>query len=152
MRTNAPPGWPSLSVELYYDDPHAALEWLAKTFGLETRVCVTDPSGAIIHSEMELGDAVVMIGGADRRPDHKSPRSLGGTNTQGVMIFVDDTDAHFERARAAGAVITFPPTSKEYGDRSYGALDCEGHEWWFTQRIDEDAWQSAIAPYKVPKA
>lgn len=152
MHTSPPDGWPRLSVALYYDDPRAALDWLAKAFGFETRVCVTGPDGSIVHSEMEFGEAVIMIGGTAGYADRKSPRALGGINTQSVQLFVDDTDAHFARARAAGAVITYEPQDKEYGDRSYGALDCEGHLWWFTQRLDESAWQSSIAPYKVKKA
>ncbi len=152
MRTPPPDGWPRLSVALYYDDPRAALDWLAEAFGFETRVCVTGPDGEILHSEMECGEAVVMVAGTADYTDRKSPRSLGGANTQSVQVFVDDTDAHFARAKAAGAVITFAPENKEYGDRSYGALDCEGHLWWFTQRLDEVAWQRSIAPYKVEKA
>ncbi|MGH2899737.1 MAG: VOC family protein, partial [Solirubrobacteraceae bacterium] len=128
------------------------LDWLAKAFGLETRVLVTGPDGEIVHSEMEFGEGVVMIGGTAGYGDRKSPRALAGVNTQSVQLFVDDVEAHCARARSAGATIERPPESKEYGDRSYGALDCEGHLWWFTQRVDEDAWQKSIAPYRVTQA
>ncbi len=145
-----PAGWPRLSVALFYDDPSAALDWLAKAFGFATRVRVTGPDGEIVHSEMEIGEGVVMVGGTNQ-PGRKSPRALGGANTQSAQIFVDNIDAHCARARAAGATIAHELESKDYGDRGYGALDLEGHLWWFTERIDQAAWDSSIAEYRVPK-
>ena len=70
----------------------------------------------------------------------RSPRSLGGANTQTVCVFVDDAEAHCERARKAGAKIVDEPTTSDYGedywsDRSYRAEDPEGHQWWFMQRV-----------------
>ena len=146
-----PAGWPRLSVAVYYDDPRAALDWLAKAFGFETRVCVTGPDGAIVHSEMEVGEGVVMVGGTTY-PGRKSPRALGGANTQGAQIFVENIDAHYARARAAGATIAHELENKDYGDRGYGALDLEGHLWWFTERIDQAAWDASIADHRVTKA
>jgi len=56
------------------------------------------------------------------------------------MVFVDDVEAHFQRAKARGAKIVTEPKTSDYGedywtDRSYGAVDPEGHMWWFTQRL-----------------
>ena len=99
---------------------------------------------------MEVGEGVVMVGGTTY-PGRKSPRSLGGANTQGANIFVDDIDAHCERSRAAGATINYELENKEYGDRGYGALDLEGHQWWFAERIDQNAWDASIEEYRVPK-
>ena len=145
-----PPGWPRLSVAIFYDDPRAALDWLEKAFGFATRVCVTNPKGEIVHSELEFGEAVVMVGGTTY-PGRKSPRSLDGANTQGANVFVDDVDAHHARARAAGATISYPLENKDYGDRGYGALDLEGHQWWFAQRIDQAAWDASLAEHLVAK-
>ena len=146
-----PAGWPRLSVAVFYDDPRAALDWLANAFGFETRACVTGPDGSIVHSEMEVGEGVIMVGGPSGAAGGKSPRSLGGANTQSTMIFVDGIDAHYARARAAGAKIAIELASKDYGDRGYGALDPEGHLWWFTERIDQAAWDASIAEHRVPK-
>ena len=132
----APEGWPRISSALFYDDPAAAIEWLEKAFGFATRLRVEDGAGAIVHSELELGSGVVMI--ASAREGWKSPRALGGANTQSLFVFVDDLDAHCARARAAGARIVTEPADKDYGehqDRGYSALDCEGHHWWFAQRL-----------------
>ncbi len=84
-----------------------------------------------------------MVGQTGLQPDRayqQSPRTVGGANTQSLVIYVDDADAHCERARAAGAEITVEPATQDYGegywvDRSYGALDPEGHHWWFLQRL-----------------
>ena len=94
--------------------------------------------------ELVFGDAVLMVGeeGVQKDKDRpaNSPRSLGGANTAGVMIYVDDAEAHCERAKRAGAKITYEPTVSDYGedywaDKSYEAEDFEGHRWWFCERV-----------------
>jgi uncharacterized glyoxalase superfamily protein PhnB len=133
-----PDGWPQICAALFYDDAAAALEWLEKAFGLATRLRVEDGAGGIVHSELELGEGVVMV--ASAREGWRSPRSLGGANTQGLFAYVDDVDAHFARASQAGATILSEPSNRDYGeehweDRVYEALDCEGHRWWFASRV-----------------
>lgn len=142
----APSNWPRLSISLYYDDPVKAIEWLERAFGFETRLRVEGDEGHIIHSELTYGEAVIMVSHAGANPNHPSfavgasPHSLDGRITQSVMLYVDDVDAHCERARAAGAKVIEEPAVHDYGedywaDRSYGALDIEGHMWWITQRL-----------------
>lgn len=70
----------------------------------------------------------------------RSPKQLDGYNTQSLCLFVDDVDAHCEHARKHGATIHREPRTDDYGDdfwadRTYGAIDPEGHMWWFMQRI-----------------
>jgi uncharacterized glyoxalase superfamily protein PhnB len=60
--------------------------------------------------------------------------------TQNIMFYVDDVDAHYARARSRGARIVEELATHDYGsdywaDRSYGALDPEGHLWWIAQRL-----------------
>jgi uncharacterized glyoxalase superfamily protein PhnB len=126
---------PTLSSGVFYRDPRAALKWLEAAFDFEITMVVTTPDGAIAHSEMRAGDGVVMVGGEyDAR--HKSPASMGGVNTQSIHIQLEDgLDAHCERARKAGAVITREPAEQFYGDRVYAALDLEGHVWSFAQTV-----------------
>jgi len=59
-----------------------------------------------------------------------SPRAVDVANS-GLVIHVDDVDAHFERARAEGARIDGGPVDQPYGQREYDARDPEGHRWWF---------------------
>jgi uncharacterized glyoxalase superfamily protein PhnB len=128
---DALPSYPTISPYLFYEDTAAALEWLARVFGLKERMRATDEQGALQHAEMELGGSVVMMGSP---PDYRNPRKLGQV-TVGLYVYVDDVDAHFERAKAEGAEIESPPEDKPYGDRSYGVFDPEGHQWWFAQHM-----------------
>ena len=141
-----PSGWPRISAGLYYRDAAVMIDWLCRAFGFEVRLCVAGEDGRVAHSELTLGDGVIMVGeerrGAAQRfgVDAASPLSVGGANTQDLMVYVDDVDAHCERARAAGARIADEPKLHDYGaeywaDRSYGAVDPEGHIWWFAQRL-----------------
>jgi|SRR5450432_2800673 uncharacterized glyoxalase superfamily protein PhnB len=138
---DSPPGWPRISAAAYYDEPAKAIDWLCRAFGFEVRLKVEGENGSIEHSELVFGDGVVMVGGAKPRfPYRRSPRAVGGANTQSLMIYVDDVEAHCARARAAGAKVVSEPSATDYGeeyweDRSYEAEDVEGHHWWFMQRL-----------------
>lgn len=130
------PGWPRISSALFTDDAGAAFEWLEKAFGFETRLRVEDGAGRIVHSELELDGGLVRV--ASARDGGRSPRSVGGANTQSLFVYLDDVDAHCARARAHGARIVTDPSNRDYDDwedRTYEALDCEGHRWWFGQRV-----------------
>jgi uncharacterized glyoxalase superfamily protein PhnB len=134
-----PEGWPRISSALFYDDAAAAIDWLCRAFGFEVRLKVETGDGGIAHSELVFGDGMIMVGATARADFRKSPSKAGG-NTQAVMVFVDDVEKHCERARAAGAKILMEPATHDYGeewwsDRTYEAEDCEGHHWWFCQRL-----------------
>lgn len=140
----APPeGWPRISSAVYYEDAAKAIDWLSQAFGFEVRLKVEGEGGRIEHSELEFGEGLIMVGSTGGRPDRtfcKSPRLLGGANTQGLCLCVDDVDAHCARARAAGADITMEPEVHDYGeeywaDRVYEAVDPEGHHWFFMERV-----------------
>jgi uncharacterized glyoxalase superfamily protein PhnB len=115
---------------LYYDDAHAALDFLERAFGFKRRLVVPGPAGQVVHAELTLGTGIVMLGSARKDLGCLSPRSLGGSSG-GLSVRVDDPDAHCARARAAGAVIEREPRDEEYGARGYMARDPEGHAWWF---------------------
>ena len=140
-----PPGWPRISAGVYYREAARMIDWLCTAFGFEVQVRVDGECGRIEHSELVYGDGLIMVGeelaGDARRfeTDRLSPLNAG-CNTQNLMVYVDDVDAHCARARDAGARIVAEPELHDYGDahwadRSYGAVDPEGHLWWFTQRL-----------------
>jgi uncharacterized glyoxalase superfamily protein PhnB len=145
---NAPPaGWPRISASVYYDDAHAAIDWLCTAFGFELRLKVEGEAGRLEHSELAFAEGLVMVGntpGATEVPPwqrtNASPRSLGGKHTQSLCLYVDDVDALFERAVKAGATVARAPATNDHGDdywtdRSCGLTDPEGHLWWFMQRL-----------------
>lgn len=124
-----------MSSALFYQDPRAAIEWLQKAFGFELTMLLEDADGGVAHSQLSFGDSVVMIG-AEWSQDHKSPKSLGGKNTQTVSLQIDgDIEAHCARARAAGADIHAEPETQFYGDRTYRCRDPEGHIWNVSQTV-----------------
>ncbi len=138
-----PAGWPRMASAVYYEDAAAAIDWLCRAFGFEVRVKIEGAGGSIEHSELTYGEGLIMVGqaGLAHKPSfRKSPRSIDGANTQNMMVFVDDADAHCEQARANGAKIVKEPTNTDYGgewwtDRGYECEDLEGHHWWFCQRL-----------------
>jgi uncharacterized glyoxalase superfamily protein PhnB len=117
-----------------YRDVAAAVEWLSQTFGFEKRNVITDPDGSIAYAELSYGRGVVMLGPVGQSVLDsllKQPDELGGMGTQSVYVAVDDVEAHFKRARSAGAGIVLEFGSEEAGDRAYAARDPEGHIWNF---------------------
>jgi uncharacterized glyoxalase superfamily protein PhnB len=135
-----PKGWPRLSSALFYDDAAAAIDWICRAFDFKIRLKVEGEDGSITHSELEYGEALVMVAAAAPDKRGASPRSIQGTNTQQLFLYVDDIEAHCAQARAAGAKILVEPKLSDYGedywaDRSYQAEDPEGHLWWFAQRM-----------------
>ena len=138
-----PSGWPRISSALYYEDAVKAIDWLCRAFGFEVRLKVEDDNGGIVHSELTYGEGIVMVAQAgipDKPSFRRSPRSLGGGNTQNMMVYVDDVEAHSTQARGAGAKIVTEPKTTDYGedywtDRGYECEDIEGHHWWFYQRL-----------------
>ena len=137
-----------LSSAVSYVDPKAAFRWLEEAFGFEPLMVILDENENLAHSEMKYGDSVVMVGN-EWSADHKSPKSLGGKNTQTVHVQLargEDIDAHCAHARQAGAEILQAPDTQFYGDRTYRARDPEGHIWTFGVTIEEigsEAWDKA---------
>ena len=140
---NPPDGWPRITPAVFYDDAAVAIGWLARAFGFAVQERVENDRGQIVHSQLVLNGGLIMVGQAglsSNREHPRSPKAVGGANTQVLAVFVDDADAHCERARGSGAVITTEPATQDYGedhwmDRTYEARDLEGHHWWFVQRL-----------------
>ena len=128
-----------LSSAVSYLDPKAAFRWLEAAFGFEPLIVILDENDSLAHAEMSYGESVVMVG-SEWSADHKSPKSLGGKNTQTVHVQLardEDIDRHCEHARNAGAEILQAPSTQFYGDRTYRARDPEGHIWTFGVTVQE---------------
>jgi len=116
---------------LIYPDVREAVAWLTTAFGFAERVRI----GEDHRSQLSVGDGAVIIG--DVRADRRPPRP--GEATHSVMVRVANVDAHCEHAQAHGARIIAPPTTFEYGERQYSAEDPAGHQWTFSETIDDVA-------------
>ena len=137
----------SFTAAVFYKDPLAALAWLEKAFGFELAMLIESPDGDVrfMHSEMTYGGGRIMVG-AEWANWARSPQSLAGSNTQNLHVMVEsDIDEHCGRARATGAVIDMEPEDQFYGDRTYRAVDPEGHVWTFGQRVREVSREEAEA-------
>jgi len=124
---------------LIYPDVRAAVAWLMDAFGFEERLQI----GEDHRSQMRAGDGAVIIG--DVRGDRRPPRP--DESTHSVMVRVADARAHCERARAAGATILMEPTDFQYGERQYTAADPAGHQWTFSETledVDPAAWGGVL--------
>ena len=113
---------------LLYRDAAGAMDWLERTLGFERREDHRDDDGNVQHAELTLGSAIVMLGtaGARREPFRSLP--AGGSL---VYCAVEDVDALYERARAAGAEVPLEPMDTDYGSRDFTVRDPEGNLWAF---------------------
>ena len=117
---------------LTYEDARAAVDWLERAFGFARSAVHEGPNGTIAHAELRFGDGMIMLGPAGPNDfGLRTPRELGAVN-QGVYVIVDvGIDAHYERAKAAGAEIMREPNDTDYDSREYMARDHKGNLWSF---------------------
>jgi uncharacterized glyoxalase superfamily protein PhnB len=119
-------GAPNIIVAgLHYRDGRAALAWLERTFGLGKSLEVPGPDGTPVHAEMRLGDGVIMVDSGPR------DAAVWGENDLAIYAYAADPDAHYARAKAAGARIITPPHDTPWARRYY-AHDLEGFIWGFS--------------------
>jgi uncharacterized glyoxalase superfamily protein PhnB len=115
---------------LRYNDARGAIQSLCATFGFIELFSVPESGPVIRHAQLKLGTNVVMLGTVRPSDGMTSPMVLGAS-TQALYVYVEDLDAHFERARATGAQIVSPPDDTDFGSREYHVRDVEGHLWTF---------------------
>jgi uncharacterized glyoxalase superfamily protein PhnB len=139
----------TFTVAVTYRDPRLALEWLARAFGFEVTMAIEGAGGDPLTSHYEMsaggGSGRIVIGG-EWAEWVRSPASVGGANTQNTRVeLAGDLDGHCERARVAGARIAAEPEDQFYGDRTYRAIDLEGHMWTFFMHVRDVAKAEAEA-------
>ena len=132
---NPPIGMPRIMPHLFYHDVGAAMDWLTSAFGFVVRNRLVDRNGKVVHGDLEVADSLVMLGLTAEHEHWESPESFQGKIISRLFIYVDDVDAHYQRAKAAGADIHSKPGDQFYGERVYEAIDLEGHRWKFAQPI-----------------
>ena len=115
---------------LRYNDARGAIRWLCATFGFVEVFSVPESGQIVRHAQLKLGTNVIMLGSV-RADDGMASPQAPGVATQALYVYVDNLDAHFERARSAGGDITSPPKGTDFGSREYHVRDPEGHLWTF---------------------
>src|SRR5438105_2803296 len=118
-----PNGKPNIFPALRYQDASAAIDWLDRAFGFEKHTVVSNPDGTVAHAELRFGSGMIMLGQSrDNDLRLKSPRDVNAV-TQSLYVYVEDVDAHYKRAIAAGAEPVRDLSDTDYGSREYSALD-----------------------------
>jgi uncharacterized glyoxalase superfamily protein PhnB len=115
-----------------YVDAHAAIEWLVNALGFTKQALYEDADGRVEHAQLTYGLGMVMLGSVREDDSGKhsvQPREVGGRETAGLYLVVEDCDASYAKAKAAGAVIVQELTSPEYGGKAFACKDPEGHIW-----------------------
>ena len=133
-----PPGNQRIIPMLVYADAPAALDFLSRAFGFEERYRMEMADGRIGPAETGYQDNVVMLASEFGEMGLISPRDLPTRHGQ-VLCYVDDVDAHYRHAMAAGATVVAAPEDQDYGNRMYRAVDPEGHRWIFSMPIADKA-------------
>jgi PhnB protein len=131
-----PEGYHTATPYLIVGDATRAIEFYKKAFGAVELMRMADPSGKIGHAEIKIGDSPIML--ADEMPGmgYRSPESLGGSPVS-ILLYVEDVDAVFNQAVAAGAKVQRPVADQFYGDRTGGVTDPFGHVWYVATHMED---------------
>jgi uncharacterized glyoxalase superfamily protein PhnB len=120
----------TITPYLLYQDGEAAIDFITRAFGFRVVERTVGGAGGL-HAELELGDGRLYLG--QPPSGFRNPSDIGRTSQ--LYVLVDDVDAHYERAHAAGAQIIEDLNDLPFGHRRYGCVDPQGHEWYFAQPI-----------------
>jgi uncharacterized glyoxalase superfamily protein PhnB len=125
-----------------YRDAPAAIEFLCTAFGFTKHLVVPGENGTIIHAQLRFGSGMIMLSSATEEGEYGRMVGMpapGNTGGQGPYLIAADCDAHYARAKAAGAAILLDIEDKDYGGRGYTCRDPEGYVWSFGSY---DPWAS----------
>jgi len=145
-----PEGWSRICSSLSYENASLAIDFLCDAFGFEVKLRVDAPDGKVVHSELVVDGGLIMVcdnaAGEKESKDWQVTPAQAKGNTQSLMMFVDDVEAHLAHVRKSGAKIVSEPKVSDYGeeywaDRSYECEDIGGHHWYFVQRLSTGAKQ-----------
>jgi PhnB protein len=131
-----PDGYPRVSPYLCVNGANAALDFYRSVFGATERMRMPAPDGKIGHAELQIGDSVIMLSDEYAEMGIRSPRAIGGSPVT-ISVYVEDVDAVFNRAVAAGAKSLRAVENQFYGDRSGQFEDPFGHRWSVATHVED---------------
>jgi len=123
-----PPGYSSVTPWIISPDTAALLDFVKRAFDATEIARLSEPSGAIVHAEFRIDDAIVMA--FDNRSGWPATPSF-------LRLYVDDCDAVFQRAVAAGASAVTSPTTLSFGDRVSRVVDPLRNVWWIQSHLED---------------
>jgi PhnB protein len=145
-----------VTPHLALDNAAAAIEWYKAALGAEERARAVGPDGRIMHAELKIGNSLIMVN--DAMMDVRGPKALGGSPAS-LWVYVEDCDAVFGRAVAAGGNVSPGPMGRMqdqfWGDRCGTFTDPHGYTWTIATRKEDltteevlqrqDAWMQQFA-------
>jgi PhnB protein len=123
-----PDGYGTVTPYLTVDDPAPVIEFLKKVLDAKEIFAMRDDKGNIGHAEVKVGSSILMLGKA--RDEWKS-------RPGNFYVYVEDCDAIYEKALAAGAISLSKPETQFYGDRHGGVTDSQGNNWWVATHVED---------------
>ena len=136
MPKNPPKGYHSVTPGITVRDAAKAIDFYKEAFGADELDRMEGPDGSIMHAEIRIGDSIIMLGEENPAWGTKSPQTLGGVHGS-LHIYVDDADAAFAKAVAAGCEPRYPMEDAFWGDRYGKVADPFGHEWGLGTRVKD---------------
>jgi PhnB protein len=131
-----PDDYPRVTPYLIVDGAGAAIDFYCSVLGATERVRMPAPDGRIGHAELQLGSSMIMLADENAQMDVRGPRAIGGTPVS-LHVYVEDSDAVFERAVQAGAKALQAVEDRFYGDRSGQFEDPFGHRWDVSTHVED---------------
>ena len=131
-----PEGYPTISPYLIVDGAATAIEFYGQVLGATERMRLPGPDGTVGHSELELGDSLLMVADEAHALGLRGPKAIGGTPVT-ISVYVEDVDGVVERAVQAGATVLRPVEDQFYGDRSGQFEDPFGHRWSVATHVED---------------
>jgi PhnB protein len=123
-----PEGYSAVTPYLVVENAGKLVEFVKQAFDAKEHHISKTPDGSVMHAELRIAGAPIMIGGA--RPGQASMPAM-------IDIYTEDTDAMYTRALHAGAVSVMAPADQFYGDRNAGVKDFAGNQWWIATHIED---------------
>jgi PhnB protein len=128
MSLPVPAGYHTVTPYLAVPDAQSLVDFMLKVFDAKEREIIRTPNGQIRHAEVQIGDSIIMLGPTS---------STYGTAAATLYVYVDDADARYQKALAAGATSISEPADQFYGDRHAGVKDTNGISWWIATHIED---------------
>jgi PhnB protein len=129
-----PEGYHTITPQLTLDNAAQTIDWYKKALGAEELSRSVGPDGKIMHAEVKIGNSRVMVN--DVMMGGKGPQALGGSPAS-LWLYVENSDALFERAVGAGAKVEMPMADQFWGDRGGAIADPAGYTWWIATRKED---------------
>jgi uncharacterized glyoxalase superfamily protein PhnB len=138
-----PEGYSRVSPFLICNNAEAVLNFIVKTFDAQPRGTMKTPEGKIGHSEVKIGDSVIML--SDGSPDYAPSPAV-------LHVYVENVDETFPKALASGGTVEREVQQTFYGDRNGAVKDPGGNTWWISTRVENVSPEEMERRMKEAKA